>query len=264
MEVGRKGNIRHRGINTVTQIWYVVSIYAWPDIIVKWHQHRISTSPSLTTVRQSHRRIPSSEEFGDSTPDPHVWGHDVHSSAPPKRRTVSPARGGRPATHPSHLSSCYTWGPAPAQLPSPSFVLPASPGTCLGIPADAGLFRSLTEMHRLFLLTVASLGTARGAHPPEADARGREADGDDTHAMRLRRDPGNLRPSTASGLPETDFRLALPSPIQTLQYSQTGGSRGIITASQRTDLPRIKPALPICDGPSRERWQQINRLPLGL
>ena len=119
-------------------------------------------------------------------------------------------------------------------------------------------------MHRLFLLTVASLGTARGAHPPEADARGREADGDDTHAMRLRRDPGNLRPSTASGLPETDFRLALPSPIQTLQYSQTGGSRGIITASQRTDLPRIKPALPICDGPSRERWQQINRLPLGL
>lgn len=77
--------------------------------------------------------------------------------------------------------------------------------------------------------------------------------------MRLRRDPGNLRPSTASGLP-----VALPGPIQTLQYSQTGGSRGIITASQRTDLPRIKPALPICDGPSRERWQQINRLLLGV
>lgn len=55
--------------------------------------------------------------------------------------------------------------PAPAQLPSPSFELPASPGTCLGIPADAGLFRSLTEMHRLFLLTVASLGTAVARAP---------------------------------------------------------------------------------------------------
>jgi hypothetical protein len=90
--------------------------------------------------------------------------------------------------------------------------------------------------------------------------------------MRLRCDPGNP-PSTLNG--ERAYHSTetpLPYPVQFTDTTQTGESQA---SSQRhraltrlaRNLPRIKPALPICalaaTASAGERWQQINRLPLG-